>query len=40
MRLQLMARQMGINIEDLYVAPVQEVLDSLGGNEIVMWIFQ
>ena len=40
MRLQLMARQMGINIEDLYVALVQEVVDSLGGNETVMWMFQ
>ena len=40
MILQLMARQMGINIEDLYVAPVQEVVDSLGGNELVMWMFQ
>ena len=33
MMLQLMARQMGINIDDLYVAPVQEVVDSLGGIE-------
>ena len=40
MRLQLMARQMGINIEDLYVAPVQEVVDSSGGSETVMWMFQ
>ena len=31
---------MGINIEDLYVAPVQEVVDSSGGSEIVMWMFQ
>ena len=40
MRLQLMARQMGINIEDLHVAPVQEVADSSGGSETVMWMFQ
>ena len=33
MMLQLMARQMGINIGDLYVAPVQEVVDSSGGIE-------
>ena len=29
--LQLMARQMGINIDNLYVAPVQEVVDFSGG---------
>ena len=33
MMLQLMARQMGINIDDLYVALVQEVVDSPGGIE-------
>ena len=33
MMLQLMVRQMGINIEDLYVALVQEVVASSSGIE-------
>ena len=34
-----MARQMGINVKDLYIALVQEVVDSSSGNETVMWMF-